>query len=70
MNETNVRVQDMSCGHCVATVQTALEGVDGVESVDVSLETKIARVCHVGEMDTYALESAIEAVGFTPEVDR
>lgn len=68
MNETILRVADMSCGHCVATVRSALENVDGVESVDVSLDTKLARVSHHGEMDPYRLKAAVEATGFTPEV--
>jgi copper chaperone CopZ len=70
MNETSLMVQDMSCGHCVATVQGALERVDGVDSVEVSLETKVAKVFHHGEIDAYALEEAVQAVGFTPEVHR
>jgi len=70
MNETTMTVQDMSCGHCVATVQGALEQVDGVESVHVSLETKVATVFHHGEIDRYALEEAVQAVGFTPELRR
>ena len=69
MNQTMVKVPDMSCGHCVATVQGALERVDGVESVQLSLDTKIAQVSHHGEIDTYALLEAVEAVGFTPELD-
>ena len=69
MNETIMRVPDMSCGHCVATVQGALERVDGVASVQVSLDTKIAQISHHGEIDTYALMGAVQAVGFTPEMD-
>ncbi len=69
MSETIMRVPDMSCGHCVATVQGALERVDGVESVQVSLETKVAQISHHGEIDTYALMGAVQAVGFTPELD-
>jgi len=69
MAETTVRVADMSCGHCVAAVQTALEGVEGVTGVEVSLDTKLAHVSHDGGMDSAALERAIEDVGFTPEVE-
>jgi len=70
MNETILRVADMSCGHCVATVKGALERVEGVESVQLSLDTKIARISHHGEIDVYALMAAVQAVGFTPESDR
>jgi copper chaperone CopZ len=70
MNEIVLRVQDMSCGHCVATVKAALERVEGVEAVDVSLDSKLARVGYYGEIDSWALMAAVEAVGFTPEVQR
>jgi len=69
MNETVMRVPDMSCGHCVATVQGALEGVEGVESVDVSLETKMVIVRAIQELETYDLLQAVRETGFTPEVD-
>lgn len=69
MNETVLKVPDMSCGHCVATVENALEQVPGVERVEVSLETKIVRVSHFGSMDPYALSEAIQSVGFTPELE-
>ena len=69
MNETTLKVDDMSCGHCVATVQNALEQVDGVESVQVTLDDKTARISHRGEIDTFALLNAVRAAGFTPEVD-
>jgi copper chaperone len=69
MNETTIRVPDMSCGHCVATVQGALERVDGVQSVQLSLDTKIAQISHHGEIDMHALLVAVQSVGFTAELD-
>ncbi len=70
MNEMLLRVQDMSCGHCVATVKAALERVEGVEAVDVSLDSKLARIGYFGDIDSYALLAAIQAAGFTPELER
>ena len=69
MNETILKVPDMSCGHCVATVENALEQVHGIERVDVSLDTKVVRVFHRDRIDPFALSEAIESVGFTPEFD-
>jgi copper chaperone len=37
MSKTTLRISGMSCGHCVHTVKTALEGTDGVEFVEVDL---------------------------------
>ena len=46
MDQTSNRQQitlvapDVSCGHCVATVQTAVSGIEGVESVQADAGTK------------------------------
>ena len=68
MSETTVKVADMSCGHCVASVQNAVENLDGVRGVVVSMDTKLAHVQHDDGLDIATLERAIEDVGFTPEV--
>jgi len=69
MKETRLKVPDMSCGHCVATVQRSLETLEGVESVDVSLETKVVIVIAIQELEAYDLLQAVRETGFTPEVD-
>ena len=44
MKTVELNVPDMSCGHCVTTVQAALAAVEGVRDVDVALPTKRATV--------------------------
>ncbi len=44
MATTNLKITGMSCGHCVQTVKSALEGVDGVESARVDLQQGRAEV--------------------------
>ena len=39
-----ILVEGMSCGHCVAHVKEALEELNGVEVLDVTLETNLATV--------------------------
>lgn len=68
MKETKLRVQDMSCGHCEATVRGALETLEGVESVEVSLDTKVVIVRAIDELMGYDFLQAIEATGFSPEL--
>ena len=68
MKETHLLVPDMSCGHCVATVRGALEVLEGVESIDVSLDTKRVIVLSVQELEGRDLMGAVKAVGFTPEL--
>ena len=54
------------CGHCKAAVTRELEGVNGVLTVDVDLETKLVTVG--GErLDEAALVAAIDEAGYDAE---
>jgi copper chaperone CopZ len=53
----------MSCAHCEAAVRGELETIAGVQSVDVSLETK-AVVVHGTGLDDAALRAAIDEAGY------
>jgi copper chaperone len=60
-----VKIDGMSCSHCTASVKKAVGGLDGVKSVDVSLEKKQAEV----EFDDAvvglaAIKAAIEDQGY------
>jgi copper chaperone len=56
-------VPGMRCGHCEAVVRRELEGVSGVETVDVDLATK--RVTVSGEaLDDAVLIAAIDEAGY------
>lgn len=56
-------VPGMSCGHCEAAVSEEVLAVDGVDSVDVDLETK--RVVVQGEgLDDGAIRAAIDEAGY------
>jgi copper chaperone len=37
MAEANIRIEGMSCEHCVAAVRKGLEAVPGVKSLDVRI---------------------------------
>ena len=56
-------VPGMSCGHCRAAITAEVSAVDGVESVDVDLDTKL--VCITGEsLDDTTLVAAIDEAGY------
>ena len=44
MTKMTINVEGMSCEHCVSAVKSALEGVDGVKKVKVSLKKKDATI--------------------------
>jgi copper chaperone len=63
VSEVSYHVPDMSCGHCKQAVSQELLTVDGVESVDVDLETKLVVVQGTG-LDDAQLRAAIEEAGY------
>jgi len=61
---TTLKIEGMSCQHCVKAVEQALAGVNGVERVvDVDLDAGEARV--EGNADTASLIAAVEDEGYT-----
>lgn len=59
-------VPSMHCGHCKSAVIQELETVEGVESVDVDLDTKFVTVRGSNLVDA-ALRAAIEKAGYEAE---
>jgi len=55
--ETVLKVEGMSCGHCVSAVTDILNDIEGVRSVNVSLETSSATI--IGEVEKSDLINAL-----------
>ncbi len=57
-------IEGMMCGHCTGRVQKALEAVEGVKSVTMSLEAKTAVVELEGEVSEETLTAAVTEAGY------
>lgn len=57
-----IQIEGMMCQHCVSHVSAALHALHGVDSVEVSLEDKCAKV--TGSADDEALRSAVIGAGY------
>ena len=64
MSSTTYDVQVMTCGHCVRSVTEEIEGIDGVTSVDVSLEAGVAVVDGDADVDVEAVRAAVAEAGY------
>jgi copper chaperone len=62
---TELKIEGMSCGHCVKAVQQALEEVPGVTKAEVSLETNSAQVHHAENVEVKTLIEAVEDEGYS-----
>ncbi len=63
MSEITYSVPGMSCGHCERAVTGELQQVEGVDSVEVDLGTKLVTV-RGGRLDDASLRAAIEEAGY------
>lgn len=61
----NFDVQDMSCGHCVASITRAVQAADPKAQVEVDLARRRVQVQPV-QADAAAVQQAIAEAGFTP----
>ncbi|MBF7095571.1 copper ion binding protein [Alkalibacter mobilis] len=64
MNKTVIKVEGMSCSHCVNSVETAVGAIDGVSGVAVDLEGKTVTVDHDSSVTLDNLKDAIEGQGY------
>jgi len=60
------QVNDMTCGHCVATVEKAVKSVDGAAKVDIDLGTHAVKIESGKPATTFA--KAIAEAGYTGEL--
>lgn len=57
-------IEGMMCQHCVAHVNKALSGIEGVEAVEVSLENKNAAVTLAADVSDDVLTKAVVDAGY------
>ena len=66
MSRLTLRVPDMSCGHCVASVSGAVRDLPGVAGVEVDLASRLVEVEGEG-VDVSPVEQVIREAGYEPE---
>jgi copper ion binding protein len=63
--EITLTAPDISCGHCVATVQNAVGGLEGVSFVQADVDTKQVTVRFDPERVSQArIEAAMDEEGY------
>ncbi|MGV3618385.1 MAG: cation transporter [Fimbriimonas sp.] len=64
-NLSNLKIEGMTCGHCVRAATEALENLSGVQSARVDLASGEASVVHDGTVGFDAMKTAIEEEGYS-----
>lgn len=64
MSKVIFNVPEVSCQHCVASIKSAVEALEGVTSVTVDLAKKTAEIEYSIPADESQIKEAIEDTGF------
>lgn len=64
MNKKIISIEGMSCNHCKMSVEKALNSLEGVAKVEVSLENKNAIIESSINVENSKIEEVITEAGF------
>ena len=64
MNTITLSVPEISCDHCKSSIEGAVNTLDSVASVEVSIDDKTVDITFVGDTDVVAVTAAIEEQGY------
>jgi len=59
---TTIKIQGMSCQHCVDSTRKSLEAISGISNVQISLAK--GEATFNGEVDIQIVKEAITRIGF------
>ena len=62
----NFQVNDMTCGHCVSTVEKAVKGVDAAAAVKIDLPARKVDISSQKPAEAFA--EAITEAGYTGQL--
>jgi Cu+-exporting ATPase len=62
-----LRIGGMTCASCAGRVEKALHKVAGVTSATINLATETAEIRFAGDVDMFALLSAVKGAGYTAQ---
>lgn len=66
MNEKTVEAPEISCGHCVATIERELRELEGVSSVTADAETRRVTVRWQAPAEWAAIAELLREIGYPP----
>jgi copper chaperone CopZ len=58
------QISGMTCGHCVQAVTEELRTLEGVQDVQVDLDSGTATVRALDELDREAVRAAVDEAGY------
>ena len=63
--ETKFTVPEISCGHCKETIESTINSLDNVETVNVDIDKKSVEVKSSSDLDLSLVSDMLDAQGYT-----
>ena len=70
MKEENITIANLSCGGCVKTITKKLTEIEGVERVNVDLETNVVSVDHTEAVSREQLTEKLLSIGYPEATEK
>ena len=67
MNTLTVKANDISCGHCVHTIQSELGELSGVKQVVANEQTKLVTITYDQPATEQQLKELLAEIGYPAE---
>ena len=58
-------VPEISCGHCMDTIESTLNNVESIESVSVDIEKKSVEIISSSDLDMMNVSQLLDDQGYT-----
>jgi copper chaperone CopZ len=66
--ERTIKIPNMSCNHCVHTIESELRDIDGVVAATADLDTKTVHVNWNPPVDWETIQALLEEINYPPEI--
>ena len=64
MTNVTLNVPDISCGHCKSAIESAVSELDGVQTVEVTIDARTVDIAHDADVALDVIVEAIEGQGY------
>ena len=64
MQKETIKIDNLSCGHCVKTVTNRLESIEGIQNVNVVLETSTLTLEHDENITRDIIVNELDEIGY------
>jgi copper chaperone len=63
--ETKFTVPEISCGHCKETIESTINNLENVETVNVDIDQKSVEVTSSSDLDLSLVTNMLDEQGYT-----